>query len=151
MSMRRNILRRTISEDLHWGDYHRQEPNSNLMLESDKDPWSSKKGGIRTKSYEPTPERKNFAEPCVSDLDDVLSAGDMVKHIHDTPIRKKNAKGGKDRRSRKERLSLTSSTPGLLKKDLTKQVLKKDDSNSSLASFGISNTKPFNNSTTALN
>jgi hypothetical protein len=123
-----------------------------MMLDQDKEPWSSKKG-IRTKSYEPTPERKVFCETCVSDLDDVLSAGDMDKHIHDTPMRKKQKGGGKERRSRKERLSLTSSTPGLLnKKDFARvSTLKKDDSNSSLTSFGISNSKPFNNSTTALN
>ncbi len=35
--------------------------------------------GMRTKSYDPTPERKTFAEHGMSDLDDILSAGEMGK------------------------------------------------------------------------
>jgi hypothetical protein len=34
---------------------------------------------MRTKSYEPTPERKTFAEHGMSDLDEILSAGEMDK------------------------------------------------------------------------
>ncbi len=40
--------------------------------------------GMRTKSYDPTPERKTFAEHGMSDLDDILSAGEIGKEC--TPI-----------------------------------------------------------------
>lgn len=90
MSMKRNILRRTLSEDLYWeGECQEQKP-----AEEKQDPWSLKKD-IRTRSYEPTPERKTFAEPCVSDLDDVFSAGDLEKE--QMPSRKKPKKARKNR------------------------------------------------------
>lgn len=140
--MRRNILRRTLSEDLDWAECRLQEPTTNAQGK-DREPLSSKKG-IRTKSYEPTPERKTFAEPCVSDLDDVLSAGDMEdKATGDTPMRKKGQKN-KERRSRKERLSLTGSSmpvSSLLNKKDQPKNLKRDDSANSLTSFGQSASK----------
>lgn len=92
---------------MDWAECRRQEPNTDTANQN-RDTWSSKKG-IRTKSYEPTPERKTFAEQCVSDLDDVLSAGDMDKTADDTPMRKKGNKN-KERRARKDRLSLTTSS-----------------------------------------
>jgi hypothetical protein len=92
MSMRRNILRRTLSEDLYWeGECQEQKPT-----EEKQDIRH-----IRTRSYEPTPERKNFAEPCVSDLDDVFSAGDLEKV--QMPSRKNPKKARKIRLNKKNR------------------------------------------------
>lgn len=49
--------------------------------------WGQQGSKMRTKSYEPTPERKTFAEYNLSDLDEILSAGDMDKP-GDTPLPK---------------------------------------------------------------
>ena len=148
--MRRNVLRRTLSEDLDWAECRRQqEPNCNGDAGQSRDTWSQKQG-IRTKSYEPTPERKAFDEHCVSDLDDVLSAGDMTKTRDERRIRKKGNKG-KERRARKDRLSLTASNPVLLKNKDAPKNLKKDDSTGSLASYGVSAQTKALTQTTQLN
>ena len=82
MSMRRNILRSTLSEDLVWADCLKNNPNFELF----RCLRSSHPDGMETRSQASTPERKREASP-LSDFTpvDLETNGDKKDGQNDTP------------------------------------------------------------------
>jgi len=79
--MRRNILRKTLSEDLDWADGLKNDPN--LLSFHIFRPQNSNKGEHekrRTRSFDSSPDRRMGSE-----FDDLFSAGEDEKAKHDTP------------------------------------------------------------------
>jgi hypothetical protein len=81
MSMRRNILRKTLSEDLDWADGLKNDPNLlSFHIFSSQILNKGEHEKRRTRSFESSPDRRKGGE-----FDDLLSAGEDEKTKHDTP------------------------------------------------------------------
>ena len=79
--MRRNILRKTLSEDLDWADGLKNDPNLlsfHIFISKILNKGEHEKR--RTRSFESSPDRRKGGE-----FDDLLSAGEDEKAKHDTP------------------------------------------------------------------
>ncbi len=101
--MRRNILRKTLSEDLDWADGLKNDPNLlSFHIFSSRNQKKGDHEKRRTRSFESSADRRKGGE-----FDDLLSAGEDEKTKHDTPqVSKKKA--GKHRKGRKSLLELVN-------------------------------------------
>ena len=91
MAMRRNILRKTLSEDLDWANCLQRDPNliSFHIFDQKRNDFHLKK--TRTRSQESSTERHRA---CLSELDEAFCS-DIEESKHTTPEKVKKSKKAK--------------------------------------------------------